>query len=194
MGQTLWFASRATGLVALVLLTASLALGVAMAGRAAGPRWPRFALGAVHRNLSLTTLLFLAVHVSTAIIDPYAKIGWLDAVVPFVSVYQPFWLGLGAVALDLMLAVLVTSVVRPRVGPRLWRAVHWSGYLCWPVAVVHGLGIGGKDSELGWVIALNAFCALVVLFAVFWRLRTRGTDPDHEARQATGAFASVRGR
>src|SRR5581483_7783042 len=116
MQLALWFASRATGLVALPLLTVSLVLGIVGAGRAASPRWPRFALAALHRNISLLSVLFLAVHISTAIIDPYAGIGWLDAVVPFVSVYHPFWLGLGAVALDLMLALVISSLLRPRIS------------------------------------------------------------------------------
>ena len=88
MGQALWFASRATGLVALLLITATVVLGASHSGRVASPGWPRFTLHAVHRNLSLLTLAFLVVHIATAIIDPYAKIAWLDAVVPFVSVYQ----------------------------------------------------------------------------------------------------------
>jgi sulfoxide reductase heme-binding subunit YedZ len=180
--QALWFASRATGLVALPLLSLSLVLGIVGAGRVASVRWPRFALSALHRNNSLVTLLFVAIHVASATIDTHGGIGWLDAVLPFVSVHKPFWLGLGAVALDLMLAVLITSLLRTRISLQLWRMVHWAGYLCWPVAVVHGLGTGGKDSTLGWVVALNATCALVVLGAVWWRLR-RGSHPDSAARR-----------
>lgn len=183
MDLALWFASRATGLVALPLLTVSLVLGIVGAGRGASERWPRFTVAALHRNIALMSVLFLAVHVSTAIIDPYAGIGWLDAVVPFGSVYRPFWLGLGSVALDLMLAVLVTSLLRPRISLRLWRAVHWAGYGCWPIAVAHGLGVGGRDSGLGWVLSLNVTCVVVVLVALFPRLRA-GRHPDTAARRA----------
>jgi methionine sulfoxide reductase heme-binding subunit len=179
----LWFASRATGLVALPLLTVSLVLGLVGAGRAASERWPRFAVAALHRNIALLTVVFLATHVSSAIIDPYAGIGWLDAVVPFRSVYKPFWLGLGAVALDLLVAVLVTSLLRTRIGARLWRVVHWASYACWPVALVHGLGIGGRDSQLGWVISLNVSCAALVLVALVMRLRAE-RHPDSQARRA----------
>jgi sulfoxide reductase heme-binding subunit YedZ len=185
----LWFASRATGLVALPLLTMSLVLGIVGAGRAASERWPRFAVAALHRNISLLTMVFLAVHVSTAIIDPYAGIGWLDAVVPFGSVYHPFWLGLGAVALDLLVAVVVTSLLRTRLSVGLWRAVHLAGYLCWPLALVHGVGIGGQDRHLGWVISLNVTCASVVVAALISRLRA-GRHPDSAARRA----ATVGGR
>ena len=181
MGQTLWFASRGTGLVSALLLTATTALGAIHTGRVTSARWPRFTLHAVHRNLSLFTLAFLAVHVASAIIDPYAGIAWLDVVVPFVSTYHPFWLGLGAVALDLILAVVVTSLLRLRIGLRQWRAIHLSAYALWPVAMLHGVGIGGDDTRLGWVLALYLACAVAVLVAVVRRLLVR--DPDREARR-----------
>lgn len=177
-----WFAGRATGMVALLLLTGTVVLGASHAGRVTSGRWPRFALHAVHRNLSLVTLAFLAVHVTTAIVDPYAGIGWLDALVPFVSTYHPFWLGLGTVALDLILAVLATSLIRSRLPLRAWRAVHLASYALWPVALVHGWGIGGTDSGLWWVLGLDGLCVLAVVAAVARRLLA--PDPDRAARRA----------
>jgi DMSO/TMAO reductase YedYZ heme-binding membrane subunit len=178
--MALWYASRATGVLALLLLTGTAVLGVLSAGRATSGAWPRFAVGAVHRNLSLLTVTFVAVHVMTAIVDGYAGIAWLDAVVPFVSAYHPFWLGLGAVAFDLLLALLVTSLLRTRVGPRTWRAVHWAAYACWPVAVVHALGIGESETRSPLGIAAATVCVLTVVIAVAWRAGT--TSPDQEAR------------
>ena len=182
MGQALWFLSRAAGLVALLLLTATVVVGTRHAARSSGARWPRFAVAAVHRNLSLLALVFVAVHAASAIVDPYAGLRWVDAVVPFVAGYHPLWLGLGTVALDLMLALVVTSLLRHRLGPRTWRALHLTAYLLWPLAVVHGLGIGGDDSALLWVRALNAACAVAVLVAVVRRLRA--PNPDRAARRA----------
>jgi methionine sulfoxide reductase heme-binding subunit len=176
----LWYASRATGLIALLLFTGSVALGALGGGRFSSARWPRFALAAVHRNVSLLAVVFLAVHIVTAVVDPFAGIGWLDVIVPFGSVYHPFWLGLGAVATDLVIAIVVTSLLRPRVGRRLWRWVHWTSYACWPLAVVHGIGTTPADIRLSWVVVLNLVCVLVVLFAVGWRAGTR--QPDTEAR------------
>src|SRR5436190_363795 len=175
-GQALWYASRATGLVTLLLFTATIVLGTLNVGRFNAGGWPRFVVAAVHRNVSLVALGFLMVHVATAIVDPYAGIGWLDAVVPFGSVYRPFWLGLGAVAGDLVLAIIVTSLVRVRIGVRLWRAVHWAAYACWPLAVVHGLGIGGADSHVGWVLALDVACLVAVVVAVGWRFAVVHAD------------------
>jgi len=181
IGHALWYSSRATGLVALVLLTGTVVLGALNTGRVASPGWPRFVVSAVHRNFSLIAVAFVVVHVATAVIDPYAGIGWLDAVVPFGSVYRPLWLGLGAVAGDLLLAILITSLLRQRLGVRLWRLVHWVSYACWPLAVVHGLGTGTTDRHTTWVIALDVLCVLAVTAAVARRVFAR--HPDSRARR-----------
>jgi hypothetical protein len=173
----MWYASRATGLVALVLFTGSLVVGALGAGRFASRGWPRFTLTGVHRNVSLLAVVFIVVHIGTATVDPYAGIGWLAAVVPFVSIYHPVWLGLGAVATDLTAEVVVTSVLRPRVNYRLWRWVHWTSYGCWPLAVLHGIGTAPADIRLNWVIATNAACLLAVLVVVGWRAWRLRTPP-----------------
>ena len=169
----LWYASRAVGLLALLLLTGSVVLGALTAGRASSPAWPRFAVAALHRNLALLTVVFVAVHVATAILDGYVVLHWADAVVPFLSDYQPFWVGLGAAAFDLLLALIVTSLLRTRIRPRVWRAVHWAAYACWPIAVVHGFGIGdgGTRSLLGVAVAVG--CVAAVGGALVWRAGTR---------------------
>ena len=112
-------------------------------------------------------------HVATTVIDGFAPIRWIDAVVPFVSAYRPLWLGLGALAFDLFLALIVTSLLRARLGFRTWRAVHWLAYGCWPVAVVHSLGTGSDAGE-PWMLALVAACVGSVLAAAVWRA---GRDP-----------------
>jgi predicted ferric reductase len=178
--QTLWYVSRATGLVSLALLTLTAVLGALNTGRFAAPRWPRFVVTAVHRNISLVTTAFLVVHITTAIVDSYAGIGWLDAVIPFGSIYHPVWLGFGAIAFDLLIALVVSSLLRVHLTVRLWRAVHWAAYLSWPLAVTHGLGIGGSDTHLGWVLLFNCCCVLAVVSAVWWRLAA--SHPDTEAR------------
>lgn len=182
MNQALWFASRATGLVSLLLLTGTIVLGVATTVRVAGRGWPRFAVATVHRNLSLLAVVFLAVHIAAAVIDPYAGIRWVDALVPFVSNYQPFWLGLGVVSLDLMIAVLVTSLVRSHLPWRVWRLVHWAGYALFPVAVAHSIGIGGADSRQLWVLGCIGSCLLSVAAAIWWR--QGAGHPDTAARRA----------
>ncbi len=166
---TLWFTTRATGTVAVVLLTASVVLGILTTTRASAPRVPRFALSELHRRVALIALAFLTLHVLTAVVDTYVPIGWLAAVVPFTSSYQPFWIGLGAVAFDLMLVVTVTSIFRRQLGHRTFRLVHWAVYLCWPVAVAHGIG-SGTDLRFGWMDLLCGSCVAAVVAAAAWRL------------------------
>src|SRR4249920_1610729 len=145
--QALWYLTRGTGLVALVLLTGSVALGVTTTVGWSTPRWPRFVTLGLHRNLSLLAVAFLGVHVASTVVDGFAPIGWLDVVLPFHSPYRPIWLGLGAVAVDLLIAVTITSLLRRYLSLILWRVVHWTTWLAWPVALLHGLGTGSDTTH-----------------------------------------------
>ena len=167
-GPALWYATRATGLVTLLLLTASVLLGILTTGRFAGGSWPRFLTVGLLRNLSLLTAVFLALHVATNVIDTFVSIPLTAAFIPFASSYKPFWLSLGAVALDLLIALVATSLIRNRLGLRAWRRVHWAAYACWPIALAHGLGIG-TDRKTIWVFALTLACAAAVAATVTWR-------------------------
>lgn len=174
-----WYLTRATGVVSLVLLTAVVVLGLLGPMRLApNPRWPRFAIESLHRDLSLTAVALIVIHVITTVLDGFAPITLLDAVIPFASPYRPLWLGLGAVAFDLILALVITSLVRRRLGYRTWRGVHWLAYACWPVAVLHGLGTG-TDSKQAWALLVTLVCVLAVVWAVIARL---GRGPDVSAR------------
>ncbi|MCX3063699.1 ferric reductase-like transmembrane domain-containing protein [Streptomyces beihaiensis] len=169
----LWYASRAAGTTSLVLLTGTVALGIGSGRRAEPRRIGRFEIGALHRNLSLLTLVFLVLHVVTAVLDPFVHLGWAVSVVPFVASYRPLWLGLGTVALDLLLAVLITSALRQRLGVRLWKTVHWLAYAAWPFALFHGVATG-TDTRLPFQLWLYAACLATVVAAVWWRLAKSG--------------------
>ena len=156
-------------MVSLVLLTLSVALGFAEVVRLASPAWPRFVIAALHRNASLLAVAFLGVHIATAVADSFAPIRLVDVFVPFVSSYRPLWLGLGTVAFDLMLALVITSLLRERIGYGVWRAVHWASYAAWPVALLHGLGTG-SDTRVRWAVIVNVMCLVVVLAAVLSRV------------------------
>ena len=170
-GRTLWYLTRGTGVVTLLLLTASVALGALTSVRWESARWPRFVTTTLHRNVSLLVLVFLVAHIVTTVADGFVPIRWIDTVIPFESAYRPVWLGLGAVAFDLLLALTISSLLRERVGPTAWRLIHWSAYACWPLAIVHGLGTG-FDTREGWMIAVNAACVALVQAAVAWRVAT----------------------
>ncbi len=185
----LWYATRATGVVALVLLTLSLDLGILVSVRFATERWPRFVTIGIHRNVSLLIVAFLALHIMTAVLDSYAPVGWASLLIPFVSSYRPLWLGLGTVAFDLLLALIATSLLRARIGYRTWKAVHWASYACWPVAVVHALGTG-TDPKSPVILALICVCAVSVLVAGSWRLAS-GWPARTGLRLAAGATGAV---
>jgi hypothetical protein len=164
-----WYLARGTGAVALVLLTASVVIGILGSVRFSAARWPRFAIESVHRDVSLLVLVVLVIHIVTSVLDGFAPITLLDGVVPFVSGYRPLWMGLGTLAFDLLIAIAVTSIVRRRLGYRAWRAVHWFAYASWPVAVLHGLGTG-SDVKQWWMLALTVVCIVAVLAAVWTRI------------------------
>jgi methionine sulfoxide reductase heme-binding subunit len=167
-GSGYWYLTRSTGAVALVLLTLAVALGVTDVRRWSSPRWPRFLVDSLHRNVSLLAMAFLGLHILTSVLDSFAPISLLDAFVPFAGTYRPFWLGLGAVALDLLLAVTITSLLRQRIGFSGWRAIHWLTYASWPIALLHGLGTG-SDVKATWLLSLSIGCLLIVLAAVLTR-------------------------
>lgn len=164
----LWWLGRGTGVMALVMFTISVVLGiVTRSGRA--PSWlPRFAAGDLHKTAALTGTALVGVHVGALLFDPYAQLRLLDVLLPFQGAYRPMWLGLGTAAVDLLLAVVVTSLLRHRVGPRVFRAVHWATYVLWPIALLHGLGTG-TDAALLWFRAIAIACAAVVFAALWWR-------------------------
>jgi predicted ferric reductase len=184
----LWYITRATGLVALVLLTLSMAFGLLSSVRYQRPAWPRFVTIGLHRNTALLALAFTVLHVVTTVTDSFVPIHLQDAVIPFISAYRPLWLGLGAIAFDLMLALTVTSLLRTRISYRSWRLVHWSAYLCWPVAVLHGLGTG-SDTPVRWVLGLTVACVALVAGLTAWRLAYGW--PSHAAARLAGALALV---
>lgn len=189
-GTALWYASRATGVVSLVLLSLVVILGILVNRQGRLPRLPAFAVTGLHRSLSLLSVLFITVHVATAIIDPYVSIRVAAVVIPFVSAYQPFWLGLGAVALDLIAALILTSLARAHLGRRLWRGIHWLAYLAWPVALVHGVG-ASPDLRSGALRDVAILSAVAVGGAAVWRAaRSLGEVPRSE--RAAVAFAGSR--
>ena len=167
--QGRWFVSRASGLTLLVLLSAVMVLGVATRLGSAPRDWPRFVFAEVHRTLALFLVAFLVLHVVTAIMDPFVSIGWAATVVPFLSGYRTFAIGLGTLAVDLGGAVLVTSLMRRRLGFGAWRGVPWLAYLAWPFAFLHSL-TAGPDQGLWWVALIEWACATAVVTAVLARL------------------------
>lgn len=180
MNELLWFVSRGAALVGLVLLTATVVLGILNAGRArAKGGGPAFVRAALHRSISLVMVVGIAVHVVTAIAESYVDIGWLSLLVPFTSTYQRVWVGLGTLAFDLLLIIAGTSLLRNRIPTRAWRLVHWTAYAMWPIAFVHGVTTSTNDRVVAWV--LSGCCFVAVVAAALWRAGRTSADARQRA-------------
>ena len=171
----LWYASRATGVVALLLMTAVVLLGLLVTRQGRLPGLPRFAVTGLHRNMSLVAVVFVALHVLTAIADSYVHIPLTAAIIPLASSYERLWIGLGAVSLDITIAVIVTSLLRRHLSRRVWRAVHLLAYASWPVAWLHSIS-SSTDLQHGAMFLLALGCAAAVVIAALWRLSSASRD------------------
>jgi sulfoxide reductase heme-binding subunit YedZ len=186
--QLLWYATRGAGAVSLVLLSAVAVLGLLARLRFESRGWPRFLSAAVHGDLALMTVVFLVLHIVTAVVDPFTHLG-LAALVPFGSYYRTLWLGLGAIAFELLLAIVATSLLRRYIGARVWRAIHWLAYVSWPVAVLHGIGTGTDRTAL-WMVAIDVVCVAAVAVALIWRVLVAPPDPLADERRLAAERAS----
>src|SRR5665213_1178313 len=164
-----WYATRGLGTSTLVVLTGTVVLGIVTARRWVGETTPAFVAADMHRNLSLLGVFLLAAHIVTTLLDPYAHIGVRDVAIPFGAAYRPIWLGLGVAATWVLIGVAASSALRNRVGPRVWRLIHWAAYASWPLAVVHGVGTG-SDAQAPWLIGVVASCVVAVALALAQRL------------------------
>ena len=183
MNEFLWYLSRATGIVSAVLFTATFLLGLLTSGRGAPLGLSGWVRTGLHRTLSLVLVVFVAVHVITAVVESYVDIGWVSVVIPFTSAYDTFWVGLGTLVLDLLLVVVITSLLRSRLSTRSWRLVHLTAYAMWPIALAHGLGAATTDGAVMLVVTGGFGRAGVA--AIIWRA-TRSTA-DHRQRQLVSA-------
>jgi predicted ferric reductase len=186
-----WYTTRGAGAVSLILLSGVVILGILSTLRVQSDRWPRFLTTGLHRNLALMTLVFLALHIVTAVVDPFTNLGWAAAFIPFSSYYRTFWLGLGAVSFELLLAIVATSLVRGFLGHRAWRLIHWLTYAAWPVGVAHGLGTG-TDTWSAWMLGITAACVAGVGVAVVLRLTAGAGDPLADSRASFRAAVDRR--
>ena len=182
MNTVLWMLGRGTGLVALLLLTLSLVLGIVTRSRRTLAGLPRYGVTAVHQTASLTATTLITIHVISLLLDPEAPLRLLDALLPFTGTWRPLWVGLGTLSLDLLAAIVVSALLRKRIGHRTFRAIHWSSYALWPTAFLHALGTG-TDAGTLWFRGAAVACLAVVGGAVAWRtssgflLTTRPVSP-----------------
>lgn len=185
--QLLWFATRGSGIVSMLLFSVVVVLGILTTMRWQSAGWPRFLTAELHRTLSLLSVAFVVAHIVTAVLDPFAKLGVEAALIPFASSYRPLWVGLGVLSLDLGIAVIATSLLRARIGQRRWRVVHWLAYAAWPLGVLHTIG-SGSDAGADWMLVVEAVCVGMVVLALAWRvLAARGPNAARLEAVAGGA-------
>lgn len=167
-----WYISRAAGFTAMIALTISVLLGVAATTRATSAI-PRVWTQQLHRAAGIGSLLLLAIHVLTITQDRYVHVTLVDGVLPFRSSFNRTGVGLGTLAADVILLVIATSLLRRRLNPTLWRAIHLLTYPAWVLAVAHGL-LTGTDRHLT-AVRLGSFIALALVgSAMVWRLAEEG--------------------
>jgi sulfoxide reductase heme-binding subunit YedZ len=171
MDDALWAFGRVSGIVGLSLFTLSVVLGIITRSGRPLPGLPRFSILLVHRNVSLMASVFIVLHIALLMLDSYAHLKVTDVVIPFVGAYKPFWQGLGTVAADLIIAIVLTSLLRKHLGARIFRAVHWFTYVMWPIALAHAIG-NGTDGTSRWFLMLALASSVCVIIAVAWRLST----------------------
>jgi methionine sulfoxide reductase heme-binding subunit len=172
--EMIWYLSRATGVVTIVLLTLVLCLGVITAGRRRPDGESATVLMGIHRWLSLGMLVFLGAHIFTAIAEGYVDISWLAVVVPFVSGYEPLWIGMGALGVDLLVTIVVTSLLRHQIPERYWRGIHWATYAMWAVALVHGFALGTPDQPV--LRLVTVACGVTGGLFASWRVAMTYAD------------------
>lgn len=163
-----WYAARAAGIAAYLMLTLVVTLGLAMSGRAPTRRWPRFAVEEIHRFGGLLVGFFVSIHVLTIAIDSYMPFSLTQLVVPLASRYRPLWTGLGIAAAELLLALALTNRYRRRLPHRLWRRAHYLNFAVWGAATLHGLG-SGTDRSAPWLLTLYVISTGSVAALVLWR-------------------------
>jgi methionine sulfoxide reductase heme-binding subunit len=173
--EALWAFGRGAGITALVFLTISLALGIATRSGRRVLALPRFAVADVHRFAALAGMLLVVLHMVLLFFDPYSQLRLVDFILPFLGSYRPLWQGLGTLAFDVFVIVVITSIVRDRIGVRIFRLVHWATYALWPIALAHALG-NGTDAIQMWFLLVAGCCALTVAAALVWRLRANYTE------------------
>ncbi len=187
----LWAVGRGAGAGAMLLLTLSMLLGLLSWSRLASARWPRFLTTGVHRNVSLLGLGFVVLHLVTMVLDRFAHVAWIDAVVPFRAGYEALWVGLGTIALDLLILVNATSLAQRRLGWRRWRAIHWAAYACWPLAALHAVG-SGTDARATWLLGGLATCLALLVPATLARVaRARAGGPALRVGLAAGTLVAA---
>ncbi|HET6819848.1 MAG TPA: ferric reductase-like transmembrane domain-containing protein [Candidatus Limnocylindria bacterium] len=164
-----WEVARAGGMLAYVLATASVVLGLLLSLGVRSQRWPRFITNELHRFLSVLTLIFVVIHTIAVLVDPFTAFTPAEVLVPFASHYRPLWIALGIVAGYLALAVWASEYIRGRIGYAWWRRFHYLAFAVFALGALHGVGTG-SDTREWWGLATYGVTIGAVVILIGWRL------------------------
>jgi hypothetical protein len=164
----IWYAARASGVAAYVVLSVVVCLGLTLGGKAQSRRWPRFSVEDVHRFGGLLVGSLIGVHILAIAADSFLPFSLTQLLVPFTSTYRPLWTGLGIAAAELLLALAITNHYRKRLPHRFWRTAHYLNFAVWGLASVHGL-MAGTDRGAAWLAILYGISVASVLMLLVWR-------------------------
>lgn len=200
--ELVWYTARASGIVAWVLVTGAVVWGLVLSQRPLPQPRPAWVLD-LHRYLGGLSVAFVAVHVIAIAADEYVGFGWTDLFVPLASAWRPGAVAWGIVALYLLLAVEVTSLLMRRLPRRAWHAVHLTSFAVFLATTVHALQAGSDADEpalRAFAIGASALVAGLTIARVL-RRRARGRrrpaapdGPVYAAPHAVGVPDGARGR
>ena len=164
----LWYATRASGIAAYVILSVVVCIGMSMGGKAQSPQWPRFSVEGIHRFGGLLVGALITIHVATIAVDSFLPFSVVNLVVPFTASYRPIWTGLGIASAEILLALAVTNHYRKRLPYRFWRLAHYANFAVWTLASLHGV-MSGTDRGVWWLAIIYGLSIATVGVLLVWR-------------------------
>ena len=193
-----WDVARAGGFTAYILSGLAVALGLALSMKwQSASKWPRIINNELHNFLTLLALVFTTIHVLAVWIDPYTKFGWNEVFIPFLTHYRTIWMSLGIVALYLGIAIGISTWIRPLIGYKWWRRLHYLTLALYVLVTVHGI-MTGSDSQTGWGIGIYGGSIVVIGLLLCRRImlsvnarKQKSTQPAANARQQASTTAGA---
>jgi sulfoxide reductase heme-binding subunit YedZ len=183
----IWYAARASGVAAYVVLSLTVSLGIGLGGKAQNRRWPRFSVEDIHRFGGLLVGSLIGIHVLAIAADSFLPFSLTQLLVPFTSRYRPLWTGLGIAAAEILLALAITNHYRRRLPYGFWRKAHYLNFAVWTFASLHGL-MAGTDRGAAWLAILYGVCVATVVMLLLWRF---GGHALRSPRVATAGAVTV---
>lgn len=183
----IWYAARASGVAAYVVLSLVVMFGLTLGGKAQNRRWPRFSVEDIHRFGGLLVGSLIGVHVLAIAADAFLPFSLLQLLVPFTSTYRPLWTGLGIAAAEILLALAITNHYRKRLNYGFWRKAHYLNFAVWGFASAHGL-MAGTDRGAVWLAILYGVAVAGVVMLLVWRF---GRHVFRSPRVATAGVVTV---